>query len=49
MNGKYLYSLLAVLLLALIAWVGSDVLGLQVVFGVILPYLAVAIFLLGLS
>jgi nitrate reductase gamma subunit len=48
MNGKYLYSLLAVLLLALIAWVGSDVLGLQVVFGVILPYLAVAIFFVGL-
>jgi nitrate reductase gamma subunit len=47
MNGKYLYSLIAVLLLALIAWLGSAVLGLQVVFGVILPYLAVALFFVG--
>ena len=47
MNVKYLYSLLAVLALALIAWVGTDVLGLQVLFGVILPYIAVVVFLVG--
>ena len=47
MNVKYLYSLLAVLALALIAWVGTDVLGLQVLFGVILPYAAVVVFLVG--
>ncbi|MGD9332873.1 MAG: sulfate reduction electron transfer complex DsrMKJOP subunit DsrM [Desulfobacterales bacterium] len=47
MNVKYFYSLLAVLVLALIAWVGCEVLGLQVLFGVILPYVAVIVFLVG--
>ena len=36
MNVKYLYSFLAVGALALIAWVGCNILGLQVLFGVIL-------------
>ncbi len=47
MNGKYLYPFLAVCLLALIAWVGSDVLGLGLLFGVILPYAAVVVFFVG--
>ncbi len=47
MNGKYLYPFFAVCLLALIAWVGSDVIGLQLLFGVILPYAAVVIFFVG--
>ena len=41
MNVKYFYSFLAVLVLALIAWVGCDLLGLQVLFSMILPYVAV--------
>jgi nitrate reductase gamma subunit len=47
MNVKYFYSFLAVVVLALIAWVGCDVLGLQVLFGVILPYIAVIAFFVG--
>ena len=47
MNVKYFYSFLAVVALALIAWVGCDVLGLQVLFGVILPYIAVVVFFIG--
>ncbi|MGD9250224.1 MAG: sulfate reduction electron transfer complex DsrMKJOP subunit DsrM [Desulfobacterales bacterium] len=49
MNGKYLYPFLAVCLLALIAWVGSDVFGLRLLFGVILPYAAVVVFLVGFA
>jgi nitrate reductase gamma subunit len=47
MNVKYFYSFLAVVVLALTAWVGCDVLGLQVLFGVILPYIAVIAFFVG--
>jgi len=47
MNVKYFYSFLAVAALALIAWVGCDLLGLQVLFGVILPYIAVVVFFVG--
>ncbi len=47
MNVKYFYSFLAVMALALIAWLGCDVLGLQVLFGVILPYIAVIVFFVG--
>jgi nitrate reductase gamma subunit len=47
MNVKYFYSFLAVAALALIAWLGCDLLGLQVLFGVILPYVAVVVFLVG--
>lgn len=47
MNVKYFYSFLAVVVLALIAWVGCNVLGLQVLFGVILPYIAVVAFFVG--
>lgn len=44
MNIHYLSSLLAVFLLALIAYLGSSI-GLQWLFGIVLPYLAVIVFI----
>ncbi|MBI2952932.1 MAG: sulfate reduction electron transfer complex DsrMKJOP subunit DsrM [Chloroflexi bacterium] len=44
---KVLYSLLAVLILALIPLVGVWGLGLRYLFGIIIPYAAFAIFILG--
>jgi [DsrC]-trisulfide reductase subunit M len=44
---KAIISLLAVLTLVLIAWVGAGSSGAQYLFGVVIPYLALAIFLLG--
>ena len=49
MNVKYVYSLIAVLVLSLIAYAGVEAAGLQVLFGVILPYLAVLIFIVGFA
>jgi nitrate reductase gamma subunit len=46
MNKHYMSSLLAVFALALIAWVGS--MGLPWLFGIVLPYLAVILFLVGI-
>jgi [DsrC]-trisulfide reductase subunit M len=46
MNKYYMSSLLAVFVLALIAWVGS--LGLPWLFGIVLPYLAVIVFVVGI-
>lgn len=46
MNKHYLSSLLAVFLLALIAYLGSSI-GLQWLFGIVLPYLAVVVFTVG--
>ena len=43
-----IFSLVAVLVLVLIAYVGAGSLGLQYLFGVIIPYLALAAFILGL-
>jgi nitrate reductase gamma subunit len=48
MNIHYLSSLLAVFLLALIAYLGSSV-GLQWLFGIVLPYLAVIVFIVGVT
>jgi nitrate reductase gamma subunit len=45
MNKHYMSSLLAVFVLALIAYVGS--LGLPWLFGIVLPYLAVIVFVVG--
>ncbi|NNK01256.1 MAG: sulfate reduction electron transfer complex DsrMKJOP subunit DsrM [Desulfatitalea sp.] len=45
MNNFYLSSLLAVFVLALVAWIGS--LGLPWLFGIVLPYVAVVIFVVG--
>jgi len=47
MNDKYLYSLIAVFLLALLAYAGVEVAGMEVIFGVVLPYLAVLLFIGG--
>ena len=46
MNRYYMYSLLAVFMLALIAGVGS--MGLPWLFGIVLPYLAVIVFIAGI-
>jgi len=46
MNVNYLYSLLAVVVLGLIAYVGSAGVG-QGFFGIFIPYLAVIIFIAG--
>jgi nitrate reductase gamma subunit len=48
MNARYLFSLIAVVGLFLIAWAGTA-LGLKVVFGVIIPYLAFLVFIVGFS
>lgn len=47
MNSKYIFSLIAVILLFLIAWTGTAV-GLQIVFGIVIPYLALITFIGGL-
>ncbi|MDA8139102.1 MAG: sulfate reduction electron transfer complex DsrMKJOP subunit DsrM [Desulfobacteraceae bacterium] len=47
MNKFYLSSLLAVLVLALIAWVGAP--ALPWLFGIVVPYLAVLCFVVGVS
>ena len=46
MNAKYMFSLVAVIVLFLIAWAGTA-LGLQVIFGIIIPYIAVILFIGG--
>ena len=48
MNARYMFSLIAVIVLFLIAWAGAA-LGLQVIFGVIIPYLALLTFLAGFA
>ncbi|KJS31791.1 MAG: menaquinol oxidoreductase [Desulfatitalea sp. BRH_c12] len=45
MNKFYMSSLLAIFALALIAWVGAP--ALPWLFGIVLPYLAVAVFVVG--
>ncbi len=47
MNVNYMYSLIAVLILCLLSYVGADLLGLQALFGIWIPYLAVFIFVIG--
>lgn len=49
MNVKYIYSLLAVVALFLLAYVGVEGLGMKFLFGVIIPYLAVLTFLAGFT
>ena len=48
MNARYMFSLIAVIVLFLIAWAGTAV-GLQVIFGIIIPYLALITFLAGFA
>ena len=47
MNEKYLYSLMAVIALFLVAYVGVEAIGLQWLFGIIIPYLALITFIVG--
>jgi nitrate reductase gamma subunit len=50
MNKNYMVSLIAVIVLFMIAYVGAQQgAGLQVVFGIIVPYLAVALFVVGFA
>jgi len=44
---KYTFPLGAVIALVLIAWIGSNIPGMQYLFGVAVPYLAMTIFLVG--
>jgi len=44
---KYAMSFLAVIALVLIAWLGSQIPGMQYIFGVLFPYLAILVFLGG--
>lgn len=44
---KYAFSFLAVIALVAIAWLGSHIPGMQYLFGVVLPYLAILIFIGG--
>ena len=48
MNARYMFSLIAVIVLFLIAWAGTAV-GLQIVFGIVIPYLALLTFLAGFA
>jgi len=47
MNRNYMFSLITVLVLLLIAWVGVAAMGLQFLFGIVLPYLAAIVFTVG--
>jgi len=49
MNEKYLYSLIAVIALFLVAYAGVEAAGLQWLFGIILPYLAIIAFIVGFA
>jgi len=48
MNRKYMFAFIAVLVLFLIAWIGASI-GLQWLFGVAIPYLAVFVFVVGFT
>jgi len=47
MNISYMYSLITVIVLFLLAYVGAMLPGGEVFFGIIIPYLALIIFILG--
>jgi len=49
MNDKYMYSLIAVFVLALLAYVGVEAAGMDVIFGVVLPYAAILLFIGGFA
>jgi nitrate reductase gamma subunit len=44
---KYTFPLAAVIALVLIAWIGSNIPGMQYLFGIVIPYLAIATFIIG--
>jgi len=47
MNVNYVASLITVVVLFLIAYVGTEALGLTALFGIVIPYLALVVFLAG--
>jgi len=47
MNVNYMVSLIAIIVLFLLAYVGVEVGGLQILFGIIIPYLAAITFICG--
>ena len=47
MNARYIVSLIAVVVLFLVSYVGAAAAGLQVVFGIIIPYLSFLTFVIG--
>ncbi|MDP7077942.1 MAG: menaquinol oxidoreductase, partial [Desulfobacterales bacterium] len=47
MNVNYIFSLLSVIVLFLLAYVGVEAAGFQILFGVIIPYLAIITFIAG--
>ncbi|MDQ1330615.1 MAG: nitrate reductase gamma subunit, partial [Thermodesulfobacteriota bacterium] len=47
MNVKYMFSLVAVILMFLLAYVGVEAAGLQVLFGIVIPYAALIVFIIG--
>lgn len=47
MSLNYIFPLLSVIVLFLVAYIGGAATGLQVIFGIIIPYLAILIFLIG--
>jgi len=49
MNLRYIIPLIAVIVLFLIAYLGAQVSGLQYVFGIVIPYLALITFVLGFA
>ena len=49
MNDKYMYSLIAVFALALLAYAGVEAAGMDVIFGVVLPYAAILLFIGGFA
>jgi nitrate reductase gamma subunit len=49
MNLRYIIPLIAVIVLFLIAFLGAQVSGLQYLFGIVIPYLAIIIFVLGFA
>ena len=44
MNVKYLYSLITVIVVFLISYIGVEVLGLQILFGIVIPLLLLLFF-----
>jgi [DsrC]-trisulfide reductase subunit M len=49
MNLRYIIPLIAVIVLFLISYLGAQVTGLQYLFGIVIPYLAIVIFVLGFA
>ncbi|MCD6186413.1 MAG: sulfate reduction electron transfer complex DsrMKJOP subunit DsrM [Deltaproteobacteria bacterium] len=49
MNVKYMFPLAAVVVLMLLSYVGAEAGGLSALFGIVIPYLAVIIFIAGFA